>query len=261
MKMERILEAQILFRAPMPNLSSGKEKPKPAAGPDDAAAARESRGARRKRETRTRLLEAALSLMAVKGADGVAINEITEAADVASGSFYNHFESKEAIHAALSEWVFEEFADTLDVLTAELPDPAEVIAVSVRHTLLRARREPVWGQFLMREGLSTHVLTRGLGPRLQRDIQKGIAAGRFAVDDPLMSLISIGGTILVAIAAELRFGAIDSAVPDTMADIGYSDEGFAERVAASMLQTLGLRRAEAIDVAKRPLPAAALPDH
>ncbi|EUC21006.1 regulatory protein TetR, partial [Burkholderia sp. BT03] len=66
----------------------------PAAVPEE----REPRGARRKRETRGRLLDAALRLMAEKGMEGVAINEITEAADVGFGSFYNHFESKEAIY-------------------------------------------------------------------------------------------------------------------------------------------------------------------
>jgi AcrR family transcriptional regulator len=65
--------------------------------------------------------------MAEKGMEGVAINEITEAADVGFGSFYNHFESKEAIYAALLDWVFEDFADALDRLVRDLADPAEVI--------------------------------------------------------------------------------------------------------------------------------------
>ena len=62
----------------------------------DEPVEKEPRGARRKRETRARLLEAALRLSAERGMEGVAINEITEAADVGFGSFYNHFESKEA---------------------------------------------------------------------------------------------------------------------------------------------------------------------
>ncbi|MFP3590175.1 TetR/AcrR family transcriptional regulator, partial [Paraburkholderia sp. SIMBA_055] len=77
-----------------------------------------------------------------KGMDGVTINEITEAADVGFGSFYNHFESKEAIYAILVDNVFEDFADMLDRLAGGLSDPAEVIAVSVRHTVMRARRDP-----------------------------------------------------------------------------------------------------------------------
>src|SRR5690349_18112328 len=69
------------------------------ARPDPAVPVREPRGARRRRETRSRLLMAALKLMAEKGMEGVAINEITETGDVGFGSFYNHFESKEAIYA------------------------------------------------------------------------------------------------------------------------------------------------------------------
>ena len=60
--------------------------PQAPAAAADTADAREPRGARRKRETRARLLDAALKLMAEKGMEGVAINEITEAADVGFGS-------------------------------------------------------------------------------------------------------------------------------------------------------------------------------
>src|ERR1700692_1340496 len=91
-------------------------KSRSATRPALAVAEREPRGARRRRETRSRLLVAALKLTAEKGMEGVAINEITEAADVGFGSFYNHFESKEAIYATLVDNVFEEFADMLDRL-------------------------------------------------------------------------------------------------------------------------------------------------
>ena len=116
--------------------------PKQPAPIADDIAISETRGARRKRETRGRLLDAALRLMSEKGMEGVAINEITEAADVGFGSFYNHFESKEAIHGALMDDAFERFADLLDQLVEKVADPAEVISISVRHTLLRALESP-----------------------------------------------------------------------------------------------------------------------
>ncbi|OUL70868.1 TetR/AcrR family transcriptional regulator, partial [Paraburkholderia hospita] len=96
------------------------------------------------------------------------------------GSFYNHFESKEGIFVALIEWLSEEFANALDRLAGDLSDPAEVIAVCVRHTLMRAYREPVWGQLLIREGISSRALSRGLGQRLLRDSERGISERRFA---------------------------------------------------------------------------------
>ncbi|RQS09423.1 TetR/AcrR family transcriptional regulator [Burkholderia sp. Bp8998] len=220
----------------------------------ETADAREPRGARRKRETRARLLEAALKLMAEKGMEGVAINEITEAADVGFGSFYNHFESKEAIYATLVESVFEEFADWLDRLATGVSDPAEVIAVSVRYTLLRAHREPLWGQFLVREGFSSRMLTRGLGQRLLRDVQRGIDAKRFAVADPFVAFLSVGGTVLAAVTAELGVVVPEAPNADALNAFDFSSEHLAERVAAVLLQSLGLKRAEAEKVATRPLP-------
>lgn len=186
--------------------------------------------------------------------EGVAINEITEAADVGFGSFYNHFESKEAIYEAVTEWVFEEFADALDRLVGDMADPAEVVSVSVRHTIMRAQREPVWGQFLIREGYSARVLERGLGQRLLRDINKGIASGRFKREDALMSFISVGGTILASISAWLQFRQSDGMQVSTIHQLGLHFEDMPQRAAEMLLLTLGLSRAEARKVAQRPLP-------
>ncbi|MCY1017065.1 TetR/AcrR family transcriptional regulator [Pyxidicoccus sp. MSG2] len=219
---------------------------------------KEPRGARRKRETRARLMDAALRLMSERGMEGVAINEITEAADVGFGSFYNHFESKEAIHGAVMDTVFEGFADALDRLTVDTTDPAEIIAVSIRHTLRRARREPIWGRFLMREGSSARVLSRGLGQRLLRDIQRGLEARRFKADDPLMTFVAVGGTVLGAISVELQFGVPGAPQAELLRGLGLDAEGVPERAATMVLRTLGLSAVEAAAVARRPLPEGAV---
>ena len=215
--------------------------------------ARPSRGERRKRETRARLLLAALRLMAAKGKDGVAINEITDAADVGFGSFYNHFESKEAIYGELVGWVFERFANALDQALAQVHDPAEIISLSIRQTLLRAEREPLWGQFLVREGFSPAIFEHGLGRRLLRDIEKGVQAGRFVSDDPLMTLASVGGTALTAISFVVMFNP-DGSPPELFAQRGFHTSKWPERTAAACLSILGLNRAEAEAIATRPLP-------
>ncbi|MDP3738617.1 MAG: TetR/AcrR family transcriptional regulator [Hyphomonadaceae bacterium] len=216
-----------------------------------ASAGKEPRGARRRRETRDKLLDAAFQLMAMKGVDGVAINEITETADVGIGSFYNHFESKEAIYSAVLDLVFEEFGDAIDRLVSDVNDPAEVIAISVRHTLLRARREPLWGRFLLREGLSARVLSRGLGVRLLRDIQKGVAKGRFKLVDPLMSFVTFGGGVLGTIAACVE---IDGPRAAELARLGLHASDLPERAASNLLFNLGIPPEEAKVIAQRPLP-------
>jgi AcrR family transcriptional regulator len=234
-------------------------KSRSATRPAPAVAEREPRGARRRRETRSRLLVAALKLMAEKGMEGVAINEITEAADVGFGSFYNHFESKEAIYAALMDWVFEDFADEMERVLGEISDPAEVIAVSVRYTTMRALRAPVWGQFLVREGFSARSVDHGLGRRLLRDIRKGIAAKRLNVADPLMSFVSVGGTTLGAISIGLQLGSPQGQQSAILKELGSDLEHLPERVAKMALEALGLGRAEAEKIAYRPLPTMELP--
>lgn len=184
--------------------------------------------------------------------DGVAINEITEAADVGFGSFYNHFESKEAIYAAVLDAVFERFGDALDALVQEVQDPAEFIAISVRHTILRASRNPLFGRLLVREGFSARVLSRGLGVRLMRDIQNGLAKGRFQTPDPLMSFIAVGSGVLGAIAAELEYGTEEAS--EAIARLGLSAENIPERAASALLHSLGLPFEEAQEIAQRPLP-------
>jgi AcrR family transcriptional regulator len=245
---------------PMPNSYARRTaKSASATRSAPAVAEREPRGARRRRETRSRLLEAALKLMAEKGMEGVAINEITEVADVGFGSFYNHFESKEAIYAAVMEWVFDEFANAIEAVLGEISDPAEVLAVSTRYTVMRALREPLWGQFLVREGFSAGSIDRGLGRRLLRDIRKGIAAKRLTVADPLMSFASVGGTILGAIALALQLGSPQTQQSAVFKELGSDLEHLPERAAKVALEALGLGRAEAEKVAYRPLPQRELP--
>jgi AcrR family transcriptional regulator len=188
--------------------------------------------------------------MAEKGMEGVAINEITESADVGFGSFYNHFESKEAIYSELLDLLFEQFGDVLDRLVRDVADPAEVISVCVRHTLLRTRSEPVWGEFLLRVGFSVMAFERGLGQRLLRDIENGVKTKRFPGDDVLMKWMSASGTVLASIALERQFGSS----PTKLKRLGSAD-GLPERTAAAVLRILGLDQAEAEAIARRPLPS------
>jgi len=56
-----------------------------------------SRHARRRVETRRRLIQAATELVLEKGYDAITIQDITERADLGYGTFYLHFKDKEDI--------------------------------------------------------------------------------------------------------------------------------------------------------------------
>lgn len=58
---------------------------------------------RRAAETRVRLFRSALALIAEHGLPNVTIEDITEAADVGKGTFFNYFESKEHVLGVMSE--------------------------------------------------------------------------------------------------------------------------------------------------------------
>ena len=58
---------------------------------------------RRKEETRKQIFQAAMKLFGKKGVFATTVEEITEAADVGKGTFFNYFPSKEAILSALAE--------------------------------------------------------------------------------------------------------------------------------------------------------------
>ncbi len=228
--------------------------PRPSAAP-----AREARGDRRKRETRERLLKGAFVLMAERGMAGVAINEITEAADVGFGSFYNHFESKEAIHSAVVDEVLTRFGEALSRISEMLDDPAEILAASIRYVALRAREDPLWGRFLVRNAFPLRNMSRGMGQYLLRDLQRGVDAGRFQSDDPLITLLTVGGTAAGAIAAELELAAKGGTVRRMAKQLGFEVESIPERAAAAALRVLGVPAAEADEIARRPLPAIELP--
>lgn len=203
------------------------------------------RGARRRQETRARLLHAAREVMGRKGVGATSIQEITETADVGFGSFYNHFPSKEAIADALMEEAIEDFGAAADHIAERVDDAAEVLAASIRHAILRAGTDEAWGWFLVRTALTrTDGFKRGLGRRFTRDIQIGIDARRFTVADPIASTIAAAGVVLSFIASRLH-GAIGKDAP--------------ERAATMVLTLLGLSEREAKQIAQRPLPPLAAP--
>lgn len=102
------------------------------------------RHARRREATRAKLVEAAKGLFARQGVDNTRIQEITDEADVGLGSFYNHYQSKEAlIEVVLADTVAAQGAE-IDALTAQLDDPAEIISAARRSFVRRARDDPDW---------------------------------------------------------------------------------------------------------------------
>jgi len=150
---------------------------------------------RRKQRTRAALIAAAQSFIAA-GKLNVPVLELTQAADVGMGSFYNHFESKEELFAAAVDEVLDLHGARLDKLTDSMDDPAEKFACSFRLTGRLFRQRPQESAVLLSNGLQLISADRGLAPRALRDIIAASEAGRFHVPDPELGLAIAGGSLL-----------------------------------------------------------------
>jgi AcrR family transcriptional regulator len=198
------------------------------------------RRARRKAQTRERLVVAARAVFARQGIDATRINEITEEADVGFGSFYNYFESKDAIVDAVLEHVLSAAGAAIDAATSDIEDAAEVVAVAHRSLVERAATDPEWGWLLVRLDVTHDIAYSALGPYAARDLARGIDAGRFDVEDRELALIASGGALLGVMRAVLE---------------GRATKAAAVPHAAGVLRMLGMTPADAAEVASRPLPA------
>lgn len=81
---------------------------------ESVAVATGTRGARRREETRRRLLTAARVVFAREGLEAATIAEITAEADAGFGTFYLHFATKEEAYRAVITEGFDELAANLD---------------------------------------------------------------------------------------------------------------------------------------------------
>lgn len=166
------------------------------------------RGARRRERTRAKLLGAARQVIGEKGVDAATIAEITERADVAFGSFYNHFASKDDLIDALISEAVAEHAMYVDGVNLRFTKPAELLANALHSTVHKARIDPLWGWLVFRLASGRVDLVSPLLVRLQRDVHEGIAAGQFAIDDDVDVVMTAIGGAVVGTMAGLLTGAL-----------------------------------------------------
>lgn len=199
-----------------------------------------NRLARRRQRTRSALLAAAQSFLA-SGKLNAPVLEITQAADVGIGSFYNHFATKEELFDAALTEVLDMHGALLDELTESSEDPAETFARSFRLTGRLFRQRPQESRVLLSSGLSLLSSDRGVAPRARRDITAAVEAGRFHVDDLGLAMAVVGGALL-------GLGQLLYDEPER--DVATAADSVTEKV----LAVLGMPADEAQRICALPLP-------
>ncbi|HTY97962.1 MAG TPA: helix-turn-helix domain-containing protein [Solirubrobacteraceae bacterium] len=194
---------------------------------------------RRKARTRAGLLAAARELFAANGVQQTTIAEIAGRADIAIGSFYNYFPTKDELLDAL---LAEELAKQLRRLQerqAKVTDPAEKISIAHRHLVRVTGEDANWAWLLVRLEAPYRIAWSVLGQAARSDLREGIRAGRFDVSDERLALNASAGALFAVIHARL---------------VGELGEDADSTHAELVLRSFGLDRDEASEVAHRPLP-------
>lgn len=219
------------------NLSLSKEGVKKKAADSSA---KPSRGRRSREVTRQKLIDAALRVMAEKGVDGTAINDITEAADVGFGSFYNHFNSKAEIARAVFDIHATELGELTRFIGQREEDRAVAVATIQKTILTKAVADPVWGWFIVHAAVGLPELWRVFAEQGTGHIREGTASGRFTIgcDQTAMRII------LAALMATMR---------DLLE--GAAKPAAAEETIECLLRMLGVPGDEARKLSRRKLPA------
>ncbi len=198
----------------------------------------------RKLNTRRALVDAAHSLVLLRGHQKTSIKQITDAAGVGLGTFYNYFATKHHVFEAVVEALRAEFQARLDQARAPLKDPATIVALTTRVSLREALDNAEWHDFLRLAGLDTTRVLLQAEKQRHADIEWGARSGRFKVDD-------------VDYAQRLILGMLEHVVRDIQA--GSLTRAAVDDTGRYIMRMLGLPDVVAKALVQSPLPPLAAP--
>lgn len=193
-----------------------------------------SRPDRRKARTRQALINAARRLLADGSASTASIQDITDAADLGFGTFYNHFEDKEQLFRAAAEQVLEQWAAYLDHTPPASEDPAVVFVTSFRRSGRLLISHPEEARLVLHGGLAMLHSSVGMAPRARRDIAAAVRSGRFTI---------AGANVELAFSKTAAF--LIALLHTWLLEPKVIDETAIDDTAGELLCAFGLRPAEA----------------
>ena len=124
---------------------------------------------RRAAETRLRLFRSALQLFAQRGFPNVTIEDITEAADVGKGTFFNYFESKDQILGVMAEIQLGKVRQCLEEAIAG----KQSIETVLHHLFHRVAEEPGRSPQLARAAISSFLASESIRIQVSRAMSEG----------------------------------------------------------------------------------------
>jgi len=224
---------RVLFSIPhTPRLCDGPPMSSELEQPDDMPLDGRSERARRQRsQTRERILTAATRVFAREGYSAASIAQILKAARVARGTFYLHFESKEAALGAALEDFMERLAGGLRPVTTRTPEAArdELIA-NLTRALALLDASPEFAGLIFRNAAA---LPPEVGTHLERffDVARALIV-RALNAGVRLGLVKDGDQSL---RAQLILGALAEVAPPPLPPAPARDAAARHHLALAML--------------------------
>jgi AcrR family transcriptional regulator len=170
---------------------------------------RSDRRERRSAEIRERLFRAALTLFAKKGFADTTVQDITEAADLGKGTFFNHFPSKDHILIAFSDMQVSK----LQEMVSKMRDTEPPVRAFLSDLTARMTEEPARAPSLVRALLQANLSSSRVRDAMKENHTRGLRLltqmaemaqqrGEFRRDVPARELAdvfrqTVMGTLLV----------------------------------------------------------------
>ena len=180
---------------------------------------------RKRRQTRRRLLQAGMSVLAEHGPGHLTAGQIAAAADVATGTFYNHFPTVEDFIGALVHDLVRGVEIGRDTLSAIEHDPTRRITIGVLQLLQMADTDPVSASaFLALTAVRPDFRSR-VRALVDQAITDGVEAGCFDIVAGSAATNAVLGATLQAMRSRV---------------LGESDGTEAVHIARLVLRLLGV---------------------
>jgi AcrR family transcriptional regulator len=109
--------------------------------PEEVEVAEPGRRERRRAETQQRIMSAAMEMFSTRGYAETTVEDITEAADVGKGTFFNYFPTKDALLLAIFDSVRQRFVE-LEAQAADVKDVRAVMRDFAHRLLSSMVRSP-----------------------------------------------------------------------------------------------------------------------
>lgn len=160
-------------------------------------------GQNKRDRTRQRLLHAAARVLAQHGDNGATIDNFISAADVARGTFYNYFDTRDALIDALWEQIGADPFHEIQAACSNLDDPALKLGYMMEMIIERAAQNKIWGWLVIHLANSERIMTHELADFPMTYLRAGLSAKALSYTDASAARDLVVGATISGIKAVL----------------------------------------------------------